>query len=345
MKRKKIYNSSSTEGFKEAKVINGNPNGIINFTDTNLPWAQSLWDLMMSYTWFPAEANMTIDANAYHTLTEAEKRAYDLCLAQLISNDSIQTNQLMDSLNRYVTAPLANALLARQSFEEALHAKSYAVMVEDIGANRGHIYELHTKDAYLKRKNDAVARMYETLNDGESSDVSDDDILKAYAANLILENLVFPGGFVTLWSMGSKMTASKTMIAFIERDESGTHVPLFHNLFRSSHRSVYGNERNPQLDAELREMIVDMCVEEKIWTKYASQGLLGFSDKAIDMYIEDKANDVCDHVGIPYIYEKTNGGPLMTIENKCSMLKGDKKTNFFEGKVGDYAMGSLSMDF
>ena len=52
MKHKKIYNLISEEDFNDAKIINGNPSGIINFEKTNHKWATSLWDLMESRTWF-----------------------------------------------------------------------------------------------------------------------------------------------------------------------------------------------------------------------------------------------------------------------------------------------------
>ena len=43
-------------------------------------------------------------------------------------------------------------------------------------------------------------------------------LLVAFAANQVLEELVFPGGFVTLWSLGHKMIGTAKDISFIERD-------------------------------------------------------------------------------------------------------------------------------
>ena len=121
MEAKKIYNLISEEDFNDAKIINGNPSGIINFEKTNHKWATSLWDLMESRTWFPREINVSSDKTSYPKLTEYQHRSFDLVLAQLITNDSIQTNQLMDSINRYITSPVVNACLSRQSYEEANH--------------------------------------------------------------------------------------------------------------------------------------------------------------------------------------------------------------------------------
>ena len=84
---------------------------------------------------------MNPDAKDYEYLSPAEKRMYDLVLAQLIFMDSLQTNNLMDNINPYITAPEINACLARQAYEEALHSSSYAVMVESISDNTDLIYK------------------------------------------------------------------------------------------------------------------------------------------------------------------------------------------------------------
>jgi ribonucleoside-diphosphate reductase, beta subunit len=46
------------------------------------------------------------------------KKSYDLVLAQLISNDSIQSSQLVERINCFVTSPIVNACLIQQAAEE-----------------------------------------------------------------------------------------------------------------------------------------------------------------------------------------------------------------------------------
>ncbi|MCD6435603.1 MAG: ribonucleotide-diphosphate reductase subunit beta [Clostridiales bacterium] len=343
MIKKQIYNLNSNEESNEAKIINGNPSGIINFTNTNHKWANSIWDLMLSFTWFPEEVNMTLDKKPYAILSEPEKKTYDLVLSQLISNDSIQTNQLMDSINQYVTSGVVNAVLSRQAYEEALHSKSYAVMVEDISGDSERIYNMHKHDEQLTIKNQAVADMYANIND---KFISTNDILKAFAANNILEGIVFMGGFVAMWSLGNKMTSSAKMISFIHRDEAGTHVPLFKNIFNTAYKEVYPGNRNLELDIEIFDMIQDMSKHEKTWTKYATKGILGFSDKAIDMYIDYCSYQVMKNLHIDYLWlkDKPESGPLKIIEDKYSLLSSKTKANFFEGSVADYSIGTIKDD-
>lgn len=340
MNSKLIYNLDSTEKFSEAKIIGGNPNGIINFNDTPHQWAVSIYKQMESNQWFVSECNLSQDKQSYKNLSDDERYAYDMCLSQLITNDSIQTNQLVDSINQYITSPVVNACLVLQAYQEANHSFSYSVAADEICEDSDRIYNLHKTEPALTRKNNAVGDMYKLINSG--SEPTDDDLLVAFAANQILEELVFPGGFVTLWSLGDKMPGTAMDISFIERDESGTHVPLFKNIFNSSVALVGLND-----DTKLRIniMIKHMCEEEKIWTKYITKNLLGFSERAIEMFIEEKANSVCRNLKLSTLYDETDGGPLMSIVDRYSMLKTKTKANFFEVPVGDYAINSLDDNY
>ena len=49
---KQIYNYSSDERLEDAKMIGGNPNGIISFNQTPHNWATSFYKSMLARTWF-----------------------------------------------------------------------------------------------------------------------------------------------------------------------------------------------------------------------------------------------------------------------------------------------------
>jgi len=175
MERKNIYNPDSKESLNDRRVFGGDSDGMINFTRMKYQWALNLWDTMEANTWFPREVQMTQDAKDYKFLTPAEKRMYDLVLSQLIFMDSLQTNNLMDNINPYITAPEINACLSRQSYEEANHSKSYAVMVESISDNTDLIYDMWKTDVKLREKNTYIADVYKTL----AGEVDDTKIILA----------------------------------------------------------------------------------------------------------------------------------------------------------------------
>ena len=193
MERKTSYNPDSKESLNDRRVFGGNSDGMINFTKMKYQWALNLWDTMEANTWFPKEANTVADKEPFQRLSDAERRMFDLALAQLIFNDSEQANNLMDNVNPYITDPIFNACLARQSYEESNHSKSYAVLVEDLSLNTEAIYDMHKTDSVLANKNKQIATMYAELANENPTEL---DIMKAMIANNILEGIVFFGGFI-----------------------------------------------------------------------------------------------------------------------------------------------------
>ena len=337
MNRKKIYNPNSKERTVDRKIFGGDPTGIFELNDIKYQWAYNLWEVMLNNTWFPKEVDMTQDVSDYKRLTDSEKMAYDKVLAQLIFMDSLQTNNLIDNVNPFITSPEINLILVRQAFEEALHSQSYAVMVDSISQNSDEIYQLWRKDMMLKSKNDAIARVYENL----SKNPTDENIVKAMFANQILEGIYFYSGFTYLYTLArsGKMLGSAQMIRFIQRDEV-THLILFQNMIKSTRR-----ERPELFTKELLDEVYDMFREavelESNWGKYITNGqILGLTDNIIEQYIQYLADERLKAVGMEKLYNVAH--PIKWVDNFSSF--NDQKTNFFEGNVANYSKGSLDLD-
>ena len=337
MIRKKIYNPESNENVNDRKIFGGNPTGIFELNNIKYQWAYNLWEMMLNNTWFPKEVDMTRDVNDYKNLTTAEKMAYDKALSQLIFMDSLQTNNIIDNINPYVTSPEINLILVRQSFEEALHSQSYAVMVDSISTNSAEIYDLWRRDMMLKNKNDAIASAYEDL----VKDPSEYNFVKACFANQILEGIYFYSGFTYIYTLAraGKMLGSAQMIRFIQRDEV-THLVLFQNLINTLKK-----ERpelfTDKLKAEVIEMFKNAVKLETEWGQYITQGqILGLTDDILEQYIQFLADDRLSAVGFDKIYNVAN--PIKWVDDFAKF--NDQKTNFFEATVTNYSKGSLSFD-
>ncbi|MBW6488978.1 ribonucleotide-diphosphate reductase subunit beta [Sulfurimonas sp.] len=337
MNRKKIYNPESTENVNDRRIFGGNPTGIFELNDIKYQWAYNLWEMMLNNTWFPKEVDMTRDVSDYKQITQTEKDAYDKALSQLIFMDSLQTNNIMDNINPYVTSPEINLILVRQAFEEALHSQSYAVMVDSISANSKEIYDLWRKDMMLKNKNDAIAAVYEEL----SKNPTEHNFVKACFANQILEGIYFYSGFTYIYTLArsGKMLGSAQMIRFIQRDEV-THLVLFQNLINSL-RKERPDLFTEQLKSEVVAMFKQAVKLESDWGKYITGGqILGLTDAILEQYIQYLADDRLASVGFPKLYNVTN--PIKWVDDFSKF--NDQKTNFFEGTVANYSKGSLSFD-
>lgn len=337
MNRKKIYNPESNENVNDRKIFGGNPTGIFELNDIKYQWAYNLWEMMLNNTWFPKEVDMTRDVSDYKQITQMEKDAYDKALSQLIFMDSLQTNNIMDNINPYVTSPEINLILVRQAYEEALHSQSYAVMVDSISANSKEIYDLWRRDMMLKSKNDAIAGVYEEL----SKNPTEHNFVKACFANQILEGIYFYSGFAYIYTLArsGKMLGSAQMIRFIQRDEV-THLVLFQNLINSLRK-----ERPELFTEQLKEEVIAMFKQavklESDWGKYITQGqILGLTDAILEQYIQYLADDRLSSVGFAKLYNVTN--PIKWVDDFSKF--NDQKTNFFEGTVANYSKGSLSFD-
>ena len=335
--KKKIYNPASTESVNDRKVISGNPTGLIELTKVKYQWAINIWDMMLANTWFPQEVDLTQDAKDYKNLSEAEKRMYDLVLSQLIFMDSIQTNNLQDNINPYITAPEINVLLARQAFEEALHSSSYAVMVESISENTDEIYDMWRQDPVLAQKNEYIAKVYMDLD----ANPTDENKVLAMFANQALEGIYFYAGFSAMYTLAraGKMLGSAQMIRFIQRDEV-THLLIFQNTINTTKK-----ERPELFTNSLKERVYEMfraaCELESNWGKHITNGqILGLNVQIIEQYIQYLTDDRLKRVGFEPLYGVSH--PMKWVDSFSSL--NEHKSNFFEATVTNYSKGSLNLD-
>ncbi|GAA8377187.1 ribonucleotide-diphosphate reductase subunit beta [Helicobacter pylori] len=335
--RKKIYNPNSTESVNERKIFGGNPTSMFDLNKIKYQWADHLWKTMLANTWFAEEVSMNDDKRDYLKLSTEEKIGYDRALAQLIFMDSLQTNNLIDNVNPFITSPEINLCLVRQAYEEALHSHAYAVMVESISANTEEIYDMWRNDMQLKSKNDYIAQVYMEL----AKNPTEENILKALFANQILEGIYFYSGFSYFYTLArsGKMLGSAQMIRFIQRDEV-THLILFQNMI-----NALRNERvdlfTPQLINEVIEMFKKAVEIEASWGDYITQGkILGLTSSLIEQYIQFLADSRLSKVGIAKVYGVQH--PIKWVESFSSF--NEQRSNFFEARVSNYAKGSVSFD-
>ncbi|MDE5602385.1 MAG: ribonucleotide-diphosphate reductase subunit beta [Helicobacter sp.] len=338
MNRKKIYNPSSRESVNERKIFGGNPTSIFELNKIKYQWAYNLWKVMLANSWFPEEVNMTQDKRDYSEgLTHEEKIGYDRALAQLIFMDSLQTNNLIDNVNPYITSPEINLILVRQAFEEALHSQSYAVMVESISANTDEIYEMWRTDGQLRSKNDYIANVYEQL----AKDPTERTLVLAMFANQILEGIYFYSGFAFFYTLArsGKMLGSAQMIRFIQRDEV-TQLLLFQNMIKSLKKEM-AHIFTKDLEEEVIEMFKEAVKVESSWGDYITQGqILGLTSEIIHEYVRYLADIRLARIGFPKVYNAKH--PIKWVESFSSF--NEQKTNFFEGNVTNYAKGSINFD-
>ena len=263
---------------------------------------------------------------------------FDLVFAQLSFNDSLQAENLIDNLNGYITNKVVNALLCRQAFEEVIHSKSYAVLLSDAVEDNTEIFDLYRTDPILREKNTRIAEAYDKLTgDGE---VTKSKLFFAMVANQLLEGVYFLTGFASIYSLSDVMRGSADMIAFIHRDEE-THLALFQNMIKTFIRE---NPDEPwfMYRAQVNNMFEEAYELEVEWMRYVMDGMI--SDDVIEGTVAYFCRKRAKAIGMYDEEADVFGHGYKTVLVKKLESFGefnDTKTNFFEGNVTNYSMGSL----
>jgi len=334
--KKVIYNPESKETIN--KIVNGNPTGIANFVNPSRTVYKTIFEGQIARFWNPATVNITEDKKAVKTLSEAEYRMYELTFGKLIFNDSIVTNRIMDNINPFITDPIANACIAFQSAEEALHSYSYAFIGDDVlGSTK--IYDIFRTDDNLKHLANKINSRYSIFD--TDTKISDTQKALAAVANICLEGISFPAGFLPIWSLGHTMRGSASMITEISRNELGSHLPLYANIYKHIKEDC---KLGDSTDAKAKEMILEAAKEEKEFLKYSTEGVLGFSHDSIDNFIEWVVSNRLRELNIDYSGSYIKDDGLIKIFKKYSELN-DTRSNFFESTVKNYSKQELDMDF
>ncbi len=115
-------------------------------------WAKGILDRMENNTWFPHVVNMADDVASYNRLNAADRFMFDKALAFLSNLDGIQFNNINQNIAKHVTSPEVAMCLSRQAWEEALHVKSYATIIETVSLDPMSVYMTFERDGLLAQK-------------------------------------------------------------------------------------------------------------------------------------------------------------------------------------------------
>lgn len=336
--RKKIFNEHGQRGTQ--RLINGNTTNLREWNRIKYDWAHKLYRAMLNNFWIPEEIPLAGDAKQFEVLSDAERRGFDKTISFLNFLDSIQGENL-PNINGYVTAPEVNSLLNIQAFQEEIHAQSYSYILDSVCSpqTRETIYDTWRNDEHLLRRNRFIADLYQQFVDERD----DKNFVRVCMANFLLESLYFYSGFSFFYALAriGKMTATATIIKYIQRDEL-THVVLFQNMIREL-RKENPDLFTPDLVEELREMTRTAVKHEVDWGQYITNNeIQGLTNEVLERYIKYLANERLNRLGLDILYPEITTHPMKWVESFSNLNA--TKTDFFEQKVTNYSKAS-SLDF
>lgn len=338
LERKKIFNEDGQRGTQ--RLINGNTTNLREWNRIKYDWAHKLYRTMLNNFWIPEEIPLASDAKEFQELSVAERRAFDKTISFLNFLDSIQGENL-PNIHEYVTAPEVSSLLNIQAFQEEIHAQSYSYILDSVCSpeTRENIYDEWRNDEHLMKRNRFIADLYQKFVDKKD----DHQFVRTCMANFLLESLYFYSGFSFFYALArqGKMTATATIIKYIQRDEL-THVVLFQNMIREI-RKENPELFTPEFVNELREMTRTAVEHEIEWGKYITNNQIqGLNNEVLEKYIKFLSNERLSRLGFEILYPEIHTHPMKWVESFSNLNA--TKTDFFEQKVTNYTKAS-SLDF
>lgn len=327
MIKTKIFNPKGSD--TNHKVFGGDTTNLINLNSIKFKWALDSWNDQLSNFWIPEKISLVGDNVS--VLTEGEYTAYLGILSYLTFLDSIQVANV-PNIADYVTAPEVKLALTAQTFFEAIHAKSYAYIIESTLAGNQLAYDLWRTDDVLLRRNTYIGGIYQLFADNPI----EENFSKVLIANYLLEGLYFYNGFAFFYTLASRnmMLKVASIIQLINRDEMA-HCVLFQNIIKNQ---IELGELNTDLVYEMFDEAVKQEIE---WTKHIiGDNVLGITQATTEQYTKVLANRRLKHIGLKPMFDNVKN-PYEHLESMADLQdKALVKKNFFEQTNGSYNMAS-----
>ncbi len=342
-----LSSTKNTDIINKRRIINGEDDGLMQVAPLKHPFADQIFKTMLKNTWVPQEVPLGRDIEQWNdvkALTPNERKAYKRSLAFVSNLDGLQTHNLVSNIVRHITSPEVTLVIVRQAYEEALHVRSYGTMIESLNFDPEEIYGMYRHDHELYEKNKQVLHAVNTIAEPtfKTGTFQNDQLfLEACIGNIILEGIYFYSAFLIFYILrrNNKMPGSAEMVQFINRDED-VHLQLFIQITNTI------KEEQPELWTEDFKQKIIANIKAAVEREYAwgasciGEGMLGLNKENLREYLEFVADMRCKSIGLAKIYNSKNPFPWIDEITQGNMIE----TNFFEGTVREYSVGSLEWD-
>lgn len=289
-------------------------------TDTEL-WR--LYEDHFSLFWTAAEVSPTADVADWEQLTQPERDFISHVLAFFASADGIVFENCALNFGNEVTLVEARFFYAFQAMMENVHSQTYmsilTAYVADAEEQRRLIHSVHTVPSIQRKAEWAM-----TYLDADA---------KPFALRLIafavVEGVFFSGSFCAIFWLRAQNPGKLEALTFsnqlISRDE-GLHTQFAVALFR---RLVH--RPSTALVHELVARAVDIEVEYTV--DALKVPLIGMNSASMAQHIKYVADRLLVQLGYEKLFGASDpfGSFMLPISLRTS-------TNFFEGKVAEYAL-------
>ena len=286
----------------------------------------SMYKKQIDCFWRAEEVDLSKDIASWNTLTDDEKYFIKMIIAFFAASDGIVLENLGMRFMSEVQWSEARAFYGFQIAMENIHSEMYSLLI----------------DTYIKDKNEKQT-LFRALENFPCIKKKADwaikwinDINSSFATRLVafacVEGIFFSGAFCSIYWLKKrgKMPGLTFSNELISRDEA-LHTEFAIMLYNKLQKKLNQNK--------IIEIIKEaVSIEREFICEALPCRLVSMNSKLMSQYIEFVADRLALQLGCEKIYNSSNPFDFM------EMISIEGKTNFFEKRVGEYALANKEKD-
>ncbi len=286
---------------------------------------QDIYDMykkQLDCFWRIDEVDLSKDLAIWDTLNKDEKYFVSMILAFFAASDGIVLENLGTRFMSEVQVSEARAFYAFQIGMETIHSEMYSLLIDTYIKDReekSKLFNALNEFPCIKKKGDWAIKWIQDKRSGFASR------LVAFAC---VEGIFFSGAFCAIYWLKNRglmhgLTFSNELISRDEALHTEFAILLYSKLIKKLDKKRVVDIVKEAVDIE-KEFIVSALPCK----------LVGMNGDLMSQYIEFVADRLIVQLGYDKIYNSQNPFPFM------EMISMEGKTNFFEKRVGEYALAN-----
>ena len=286
---------------------------------------QTIWEMYKKQVdcfWRAEEIDLSKDNNHWDSLNADERSFLSMILAFFAASDGIVLENLAQRFMGEVQLAEARAFYGFQIAMENIHSQTYSLLIDSYikdPQEKDKLFNAITNYPCIKKKADWAQKW---IHDNRSTFATR---LVAFAC---VEGIFFSGAFCSIYWMKKRglmpgLTFSNELISRDEALHTEFAVLLYSKLVKKMGK------------ARIHEIIKEAVdIETEFICEALPCRLIGMNSQLMTQYIQFVADRLSVQLGYDKIYNVAN--PFDWME----LISLEGKTNFFEKKVGDYALAN-----
>ena len=286
---------------------------------------QDIWEMYKKQVecfWRAEEIDLSKDLVNWDTLEQGEKYFISMILAFFAASDGIVLENLASRFMTDVQVSEARAFYGFQIAMESIHSEVYSLLIETYIKDKEEktkLFNAIENFPCIKKKSDWAQKW---IHDNRSSFATR---LVAFAC---VEGIFFSGAFCSIYWLKKRglmpgLTFSNELISRDEALHCEFAVLLYSKLVKKIDK------------ARIHEIIKEAVeIENEFICEALPCKLIGMNSELMTQYIKFVADRLSVQLGYKKIYNVANPFDFM------ELISLEGKTNFFEKRVGDYALAN-----